>query len=64
MMFRPSEPLQWDPMPVDGGRFTGSTTANSQTYEAVGQFGGTNQAGVVGHATGSDFRSVFYGEKP
>jgi len=56
--------LQWDNMPVDGGRFMGSTTANSQTYDAVGQFGGANQAGVVGHATGSDFRSVFYGEKP
>ena len=56
--------LQWDNMPVTGGRFMGSTTANSQTYDAVGQFGGANQAGVVGHATGSDFRSVFYGEKP
>ena len=56
--------LRWDNMPVTGGRFMGSTTANSQTYDAVGQFGGANQAGVVGHATGSDFRSVFYGEKP
>ena len=55
--------LQWDAMPVTGGRFMGSTTANSQAYEAVGQFGGVNQAGVVGHATGSDFQSVFYGEK-
>ena len=55
--------LQWDNMPVSGGRFTGTATANSQSYEAVGQFGGTNQAGVVGHATGSDFRSVFYGNK-
>ena len=51
-------------MPVDGGRFMGSTAANSQTYDAVGQFGGANQAGVVGHATGCDFQSVFYGEKP
>ena len=55
--------LQWDSMPVDRGRFMGSTTANSQTYDAVGQFGGADQAGVVGHATGSDFRSVFYGDK-
>ncbi len=56
--------LRWDAMPVGGGRFSGSIQANSQTYDAVGQFGGANQAGVVGHATGSDFRSVFYGEKP
>lgn len=55
--------LQWDTMPVDDGRFTGSTTPDAQTYEATGQFGGVNQDGVVGHATGSDFRSVFYGEK-
>ena len=55
--------LQWDDMPVAGGRFMGSTTANAQRYDAVGQFGGVNQAGVVGHATGSDFQSVFYGEK-
>lgn len=56
--------LQWDAMPVEGGRFTGSTTTtNAQTYDATGQFGGVDQAGVVGHATGSDFRSVFYGEK-
>ena len=50
-------------MPVNDGRFMGSTTAHSQTYDAVGQFGGPDQAGVVGHATGSDFRSVFYGDK-
>ena len=55
--------LQWNHMPVGDGRFSGSTTANSQTYDAVGQFGGTNQTGVVGHATGSDFRAVFYGNK-
>ena len=55
--------LEWDTMPVDGGRFTGSTTTNAQTYEATGQFGGVDQSGVVGHATGSDFRSVFHGEK-
>ncbi len=55
--------VRWDAMTVGGGRFSGSTTANSQTYDAVGQFGGANQAGVVGHATGPDFRSVFYGNK-
>ena len=26
-------------------------------------FGGAGQAGVVGHASGPAFRSVFYGEK-
>ena len=56
--------LQWNGMSVTDGRFSGGTAANSQTYDAVGQFGGVNQAGVVGHATGPDFRSVFYGEKP
>ena len=56
--------LRWDAMPVSGGRFTGSTTANARTYRATGQFGGANQAGVVGHASGQDFRSVFYGQKP
>ena len=55
--------LQWQDMPVSGGRFNGSTTGNSLTYDAVGQFGGANQDGVVGHATGPDFRSVFYGNK-
>ena len=55
--------LQWNNMQVTDGRFMGSTAANSNNYDAVGQFGGANQAGVVGHATGSDFRSVFYGNK-
>ena len=55
--------LQWNDMQVTDGRFTGSTAASSTNYDAVGQFGGTNQAGVAGHATGSDFRSVFYGNK-
>ncbi len=55
--------LQWDAMAVSGGRFDGQTTADSRAYEAVGQFGGPNQDGVVGHVTGSDFRSVFHGEK-
>lgn len=56
--------LQWEDMPVSDGRFTGALTApDSKTYEAAGQFGGPNQAGVAGHATGSDLRSVFYGQK-
>ena len=55
--------LQWNDMQVTDGRFMGSTAANSNNYDAVGQFGGTNQSGVVGHATGSDFRSIFYGNK-
>ena len=50
-------------MQVTDGRFMGSTAANSTNYDAVGQFGGANQAGVVGHASGTDFRSVFYGNK-
>ncbi len=55
--------LRWNDMPVTDGRFTGSTAANANTYDAVGQFGGADQAGVVGHASGADFRSVFYGNK-
>ena len=55
--------LQWNDMQVADGRFMGSTAANSNNYDAVGQFGGANQAGIVGHSTGSDFRSVFYGNK-
>ncbi|MYI68115.1 MAG: hypothetical protein F4103_04960 [Boseongicola sp. SB0673_bin_14] len=55
--------LAWDTMPVSGGRFAGSTMANSQAYDATGQFGGSNQAGVVGHASGPGFQSVFYGDK-
>ena len=55
--------LTWDDMPVNDGRFMGSTAANSNNYDAEGQFGGANQAGVVGHATGPDLQSVFYGNK-
>lgn len=55
--------LQWDAMTVTDGRFSGSTAAGSGTYDAVGQFGGIGQAGVAGHASGQDFRSVFYGDK-
>ena len=56
--------LQWGNMAVSDGRFSGTLTAqNSEMYEAVGQFGGADQVGVVGHASGSDLRSVFYGQK-
>ena len=56
--------LQWGNLSVSDGRFSGTlTTQDSEVYEAVGQFGGADQAGVVGHASGSDLRSVFYGEK-
>lgn len=55
--------LRWNDMQVADGRFMGSTAANANDYEAVGQFGGVNQAGVAGHASGPDFRSVFYGNK-
>ena len=56
--------LEWNAMSVSDGRFTGSTMDNSQTYDATGQFGGANQAGVAGYAEGPDFQSVFYGDKP
>ncbi|MCY3873087.1 MAG: hypothetical protein OXF88_02195 [Rhodobacteraceae bacterium] len=49
--------LQQDSKPVSGGRLTAA--ANSQSYTAVGQFGGTNQGGVADHLTNSNFRSVF-----
>ena len=56
--------LQWGNLSISDGRFTGTLThQNSATYEAVGQFGGADQAGVVGHAFGSDLRCVFYGQK-
>lgn len=55
--------LRWNDMPVGGGRFAGSTTAGADAYAAEGQFGGAGRAGVVGHASGPAFRSVFYGEK-
>lgn len=55
--------LRWNAMPVTDGRFSGSTAAGSVTYDAMGQFGGPGQAGVAGHASGPDFRSVFYGDK-
>ena len=56
--------LQWGDMSVSDGKFSGTlTTQNSEMYEAVGQFGGADQAGVVGHASGSNLRSVFYGKR-
>ena len=51
--------LEWQDMSVVDGRFTGTT----EGYDAVGQFGGPDQVGVVGHASGTDLQSVFYGER-
>ena len=54
--------LARDDRRVIGGQFTGSTSAtNSHTYDATGRFGGVDQTGAIGHASGSDFRSLFYG---
>ena len=60
---RPLTRMQWNDMTVTDGRFTGSTSANSNTYDAVGQFGGANQAGVVDTPRVRNSRSVFYGNK-
>ena len=49
--------LEWEAVPIADGRFTGTTTVNSQAYDATSQFGGDNQAGVDGYATGPDFQS-------
>ena len=50
---------------VTDGRFEPSirlsTPEGPSTFRGVGQFGGTDQKGVVGYVSGSDFRSVFYG---
>ncbi len=62
-----------DPAPVTDGRFAPSGTVSiptgsgsvSRTFRGLGQFGGTDQAGVVGYVTDGDedFRSTFYGER-
>ena len=39
-------------------RFTSRIDANAEAYEASGQLGAAGRADAVGHATGSDFRSV------
>ena len=63
-----------DPVSVTDGRFAPSGTVSiptgqggtvSRTFAGLGQFGGTDQNGVVGYVTdgGQDFRSTFYGER-
>ena len=58
--------------PVTDGRFAPSATVSvptesggrvSRTFSGLGQFGGTDQNGVVGNVSGQDFRSVFYGDR-
>ena len=55
------------PATVTDGRFRPSATVNVQgaaiTFSGAGQFGGTDQRGVVGYVGGSEFRSVFYGDR-
>ena len=55
------------PASVSDGRFAPVATIDvagaSVTFEGEGQFGGTNQQGVVGYVDGPGFRSVFYGDK-
>ena len=53
---------------VTDGRFAPSVTVSiptvgSRTFRGLGQFGGTDQKGVVGYISGPDFRSVFYGNQ-
>ena len=57
---------------VTDGRFAPSATVSvptesggrvSRTFSGLGQFGGTDQNGVVGYVSGQDFRSVFYGDR-
>ena len=52
---------------VTDGRFEPSirlsTPEGPSTFSGVGQFGGTDQKGVVGYVSGPDFRSVFYGSR-
>ncbi len=61
------------PASVTDGRFAPSGTVSiptgtgsvSRTFRGLGQFGGTDQSGVVGYVTDGDedFRSTFYGER-
>lgn len=56
--------IQTDRMPISDGGFTGTIyVPDSGTYWFAGQFGGPDQAGVVGYAAGGDLLSVFYGER-
>ena len=55
------------PTTVTDGRFLPSVTVNVQgtpiTFSGAGQFGGTDQRGVVGYVNGPEFASVFYGDR-
>ena len=57
------------PATVVDGRFSPTATitvgGSSLTYSGEGQFGGTDQAGVVGYVDAPDlsFLSVFYGDR-
>ena len=55
------------PASVIDGRFAPSVTVivagQSLTYSGQGQFGGTEQRGVVGYMSGDGLRSVFYGTR-
>ena len=55
------------PATVTDGRFSPSATVHVQgvpiTFSGAGQFGGTDQRGVVGYVGGPEFRSVFYGDR-
>ena len=57
---------------VTNGRFAPSIALSiptesggsvSRTFRGLGQFGGTDQNGVVGYVSGQDFRSAFYGDR-
>ncbi len=57
---------------VTNGRFAPRATVSvptetggrvSRTYSGFGQFGGSEQQGVVGYVSGTDFRSAFYGDR-
>ena len=45
-------------MSLVGNQLTRSTDATAQAYEAASQLGATGRSDIVGHTTGSDFRSV------
>ena len=55
------------PASVSNGRFAPRVSVNVEgtqlSFSGEGQFGGTDQKGVVGYMSGPDFRSIFYGDK-
>ena len=54
-------------MLVSNGAFQGTHTVVTGavgSFQIRGQFGGSDQAGVVGYVHGQDFLSSFYGERP